>query len=101
MSDKNIENRNGSVTPSTAKLNQLRAGKGPGMLTPEEIELLRKSAKEIAEVHRLIRETNVENNAASNFVGILASKTSKIATLEEIKKATSLGWAKQELNSKE
>lgn len=101
MSDKNIENRNGSVTPSTAKLNQLRAGKGPGMLTPEEIELLRKSAKEIAEVHRLIRETNVENNAASNFVGILANKTTKVATLQEIEEATSIGWAKDELNKED
>jgi hypothetical protein len=39
-----------SLTPSTLKLNQLRAGKGPGMLTEEEIQLLRQSKKEISEV---------------------------------------------------
>ncbi|MGQ3169599.1 MAG: hypothetical protein ACT6RZ_04445 [Methylophilus sp.] len=38
-----------SITPSTAKLMQLRAGKGPGMLSQEEVELLRKSKNEISE----------------------------------------------------
>jgi hypothetical protein len=38
------------LTPSTLKLNQLRAGKGPGMLTEEEIQLLRQSKKEISEI---------------------------------------------------
>ncbi|KQT42615.1 hypothetical protein ASG44_07750 [Methylophilus sp. Leaf459] len=41
-----------SITPSTAKLMQLRAGKGLGMLSQEEIELLRKSKKEISEMCR-------------------------------------------------
>lgn len=41
-----------SITPSTAKLMQFRAGKGSGMLTLEEIGLLRKSKKEISEVCR-------------------------------------------------
>lgn len=41
-----------SITPSTLRLNQIRAGKGPGMLTSEEIELLRKSKKEISEACR-------------------------------------------------
>jgi hypothetical protein len=38
-----------NLTPSTLKLTEMRKGKGPGMLTMEEIELLRKSKKEISE----------------------------------------------------
>jgi hypothetical protein len=41
---------NGSLTPSTLKLNLMCANKGPGMLTQEEIDLLRKSKIEISEV---------------------------------------------------
>ena len=40
----------GSVTPSTASLNQkLATSSGPRMLTASEIALLRKSKREIAE----------------------------------------------------
>ncbi len=37
-----------SLTPSTLKLNQLREGKGAGLLSTLEIELLRQSKKEIS-----------------------------------------------------
>jgi hypothetical protein len=37
-----------SLTPSTLILNQLCSGKKSGMLSPSEIELLRKSKKEIS-----------------------------------------------------
>ncbi len=50
-------NKLASVTPSTLKLNQLREGKGYGMLTAEEVDLLRKSKKEIADVCRSVRES--------------------------------------------
>lgn len=54
MTNKQIDKTKGSLTPSTLKLNQLRAGKGPGMLTAEEIVLLRKSKIEISEVCRRV-----------------------------------------------
>ena len=42
-----------SVTPSTALLNQkLGISPAPRMLTPSEIELLRQSKREMAEVYR-------------------------------------------------
>ncbi len=48
---------NGSVTPSTALLNQSFAiSKGPRMLTPYEIDLLRKSAHEMTERFQWLRE---------------------------------------------
>lgn len=49
---KNLKNggKNGSVTPSTALLNRkLGTSPTPRMLTPSEIELLRRSKQEIAE----------------------------------------------------
>lgn len=46
-----------SLTPSTRKLIQMRAGKGPGMLTSEEIVLLRKSKKEISNVCQKLYES--------------------------------------------
>ncbi len=47
---------NGSVTPSTALLNQRRAtSPGPRMLTEYEVQLLRKSAAEILERVRTLR----------------------------------------------
>ena len=43
-----------SVTPSTALLNQkLGISPAPRMLTPSEIELLRQSKREMAEVYRI------------------------------------------------
>ena len=43
-----------SVTPSTALLNQkLGISPAPRMLTPSEIELLRQSKREMAEVYRM------------------------------------------------
>jgi len=47
--------KNGSVTPSTASLNQkLDTFQTPGMLTPSEIELLRKNKREMATLYRFI-----------------------------------------------
>lgn len=49
-----------SLTPSTVKLNLLRVGKGPGMLTAMEIDLLRKSKREISEVCKKIYKSKIE-----------------------------------------
>ena len=47
----------GSVTPSTALLNQkLATSNAPRMLTPSEIELLRRSKQEIAVRVRMCRK---------------------------------------------
>ena len=52
-SDKNTKSESGIPTPSIDLL-QRRLGKSPAprMLTPYELELLRKAAKEIAQVTR-------------------------------------------------
>ena len=49
----------GSVTPSTALLNQkLATSNAPRMLTPSEIELLRRSKQEIAVQVRMCRKNS-------------------------------------------
>ncbi|MBF4991817.1 hypothetical protein [Methylophilus sp. QUAN] len=84
-----------SVTPSTLKLNEQRKGKGPGMLTPEEIQLLRQSAKEIQEVLLQARQKTSPKGDITSFVGSLADKTDHVATLEEIESAIADGWAQK------
>lgn len=56
--DKNLKTggKSGSVTASTALLNQrLATSNAPRMLTPSEIELLRKSKQEIAAQYKVGR----------------------------------------------
>ena len=55
------------------------------MLTAEEIDLLRKSQREMSETYAKLSE--------SHFFGMLAEKTNNVASLDEIKKAISDGWA--------
>jgi tRNA pseudouridine-54 N-methylase len=84
-----------SMTPSTLKLNQLLANRDLSrsrMLTVEEIDLLRKSKREISEVCKKAFESYDKKNKES-FNGFLADKTDIEASLEEINEATSQGWA--------
>jgi len=88
-----------SLTPSTLKLNQMMAGRERGMLTQEEIELLRKSKKEISEACKNARNLksiesmgSQQKSSINGFIGMLAGKTKKIASLKEIKKAIAEAW---------
>lgn len=69
------------------------------MLTQEEIELLRKSKKEISEAcknARILKSIESMNSqqkrSIKSFIGMLAGKTKKIASLKEIKKAIAEAW---------
>jgi hypothetical protein len=90
-----------TLTPSTRKLIEMRKGKGPGMLTVEEIDLLRQSSKEIAEVLCNARDSSNKKATIGSFVGMLADKTNHVATLEEIENAIASGWAQPEASDKE
>lgn len=75
-----------SVTPSTAILNRkLGISPAPRMLTRSEIDLLRQSAKEIAQSTReaLAREGSTRNAAA--FEGVPAAKRSFLADGRNVK----------------
>jgi hypothetical protein len=56
MQKLNLKTKEISLTPATRKLNQMREGKGVGMLSAEEIDLLRQSKREISEVCRKFSE---------------------------------------------
>jgi hypothetical protein len=99
--DKGSEKRIAYLTPSTRKLIEMRKGKGHGMLTQEEIDLLRKSAKETNEVFILLRGWLDKKTTIKNFIGMLADKTDHVATLEEIENAIASGWVQQGLSEKE
>jgi hypothetical protein len=90
-----------TLTPSTRKLIEMRKGKGPGMLTVEEIDLLRQSAKEISEVLLQMRGSLYKNAPIQNFIGVLADKTHHVATLEEIENAIASGGAQQGISEKD
>lgn len=82
------EEFNDSLTPSTRKLHQLLAKRdlnSSRMLTAEEIDLLRKSQREMSETFAKLSK--------SNFFGMLTDKTNHVASLDEIKNAISDGWA--------
>ncbi|PPC83163.1 MAG: hypothetical protein CTY38_04835 [Methylotenera sp.] len=89
-----------ALTPSTRKLMHLREGKGTGMLSEEEIMLLRKSGREISEACRHARESGIVKAEVPAYIGILSDKTNYMATLEEIENVIPDGWAKDELNKK-
>lgn len=95
-------NKKGSVSliPPIRKRIQLRNGKGLGMLTEKEIELLQQNDKDIAGASREFLGSKIEKGPISNFLGMLADKTTHQATLEEIEKAITDGWVCEELNGK-
>ncbi len=87
-----------SLTPSTLKLHQLLADRDPKMskmLTEEELDLLRKSKREISEVCRNFYASE-NNQTASSPYGVLADMTDKVASLKEIEEAISSGRAEQD-----
>ena len=58
-----------------------------GIEPGEEIEVIKE------EPHRITIMPARKKGSIHNFIGCLAGKTDKVATLEEIKKATEDGWA--------
>lgn len=66
------------LTPSTLKLNQMTAGRHHGMLTLEEIELLRKSKREIADVCK-----NVRNLCSSELISLYELHNGSIKDIVE------------------
>ncbi|MFD1122446.1 hypothetical protein ACFQ2T_08035 [Methylophilus flavus] len=56
MQKTNLKAREINLTPASRKLNEMREGKGVGMLSAEEIDLLRQSKREISEVCRRFSE---------------------------------------------
>jgi hypothetical protein len=93
-----IKTKGIDLTPATRKLTKMRAGKGMGMLSSEEIELLRQSRREMAEVLRNTRESKFGNSDIANIFGILADKTGQVASLKDIEQATADGWAQAQFN---
>jgi len=87
------------ISPSH-KLIQLRNGNGLGMLTEKEIELLQQNGKSVAGASREFLGSKIEKGPISNFLGMLADKTTHQATLEEIEKAITEGWVCEDLNRK-
>ena len=55
-----------NFTPATRKLIKMREGKGLGMLSSEEVELLRQSKREMAEVLRNARESQLDSGDLAN-----------------------------------
>lgn len=89
-----------SLTSPIRKHIRLRNGKGLGMLTEKEMELLQQNGKNVAGASRQSLGSKIEKGPISNFLGMLADKTTHEATLEEIEKAISDGWVCEELNRK-
>ena len=92
-------NKKDSVSP-IRKLIQLRNGKGLCMLAEKELELLQQNGKNVAGASREFLGSKIEKGPISNFLGMLADKTTHQATLEEIEKAITDGWVCEDLNRK-
>jgi hypothetical protein len=81
------------LTPSTRKLIDMRKGKGLGMLTEEERELLRQSSREMWKECINALESISSSGPISDFIGVLSDKTDQTATQQEIESAAANGWA--------